>query len=1775
MGLFDTVIQKAKTTAVNLGISAVKKTAEIAPKVEDTLQKTKKVAGALFNGFADAGQIIVNTGKGLSGGLPTNVPEVDYTTPKPSIKLPAQTETQKAFDTGKKIGVQQLISSAAGVASYVTKKTGMNLALSNAFTDISNKSEEKIKKLLNAGVTIQDERSWFEQAKDPKTGKNFLARELTSIAVSSAPSVLAGGVGAAAGLSNIAIRGIMFSTTAIAEGGAAYVKAKAAGADDNTAEKALAITGVINGLLETVPGMELIKKSGIGKRLSAEIAQESALQLIERLGKSSLDQALIEIPTEMLQEVVSNVATTLYDKNQDLFEGVAESGALAALFGGSSGAFATLGNIASTKGIQPGLSIVSVGGKSFKEQEKAGKVFNGVDGKPRFEVSDADAKFEIPDFIRNHTDINKIKDWKVGDVLKHEVLFNEYPWIENINLQNIEIDKTVKNPMGVFEVVKGKPTISVVARTEQEAKSTLLHEITHAIQKVEGLAMGGNPESILSSGLITDAEYKREWLKEAERLKKQGKLSDFEIIWKAQANTSLNLYKRIAGEVEARAVQRRMNFTQEDIDQIPFAKSFDIPVKKQIVSQVEPTKGFKNTIYHGSDSGELKIDNNGNINLSKFEEGTARFGKNIAINADDFTIETVNSLDELFDIVADKERKQKFINKGVDILTAGDFQIAINPKEFSKKTGIPLREKSIREKTIDEVEKENVENDLIEEAKKYTSFDEFVEAQFNKKPEYGMSHRAGDVIFAGDDINEFGYYPRSKFMEIWQKAQGGRSLSMTKLPPSLRADLEFRREQKRQDILQESEERELKIISARERDFSFPDVEQEIGYQNFKRSAKRRSWLLDSATDSERIKSKLPDVDIDSLFFEGAKDISNDDLLEMFKKRIRYEKLNSEVAKQKTPSEITAEKKKFVSKLVKKESVVEPPQKELIISQTEKQLLKARIKSESRGSKWGFKAGFSEARARTIEIINTKQAGISRIKKALEEYIILSLEQKDRGKFITSLRTVTTQKAAARAFARIDLFASKQQVTQAISRLKNTVEKLSESKSISVDYRNKIKAVVEEYELSGHSEQTLQSLQGLQDFVDKKKAGGMDVELPQRLVNKLKILSRIQKDQITLSQVQALEVEIELLARLGATKLKAKENVYAAEKQKRKDELLKTITPINLIEKGAEDILDPNRGWVERFIKVRNYLKTTNAALKPIDGFAEATGMTPMKSALDLSFGDYLSFNDKSLQEWYKLTKKFNEKNFRRVGLIALSKQEGGVERLANSGVTQEQIDSVELTEEELAAYNFVREKFDSLYPDVKKYSFDIYNEDVGKIDNYVSFMSDFEQMSDLELYQRFGQRAEEAVNLRTKTVEQGFRKSRAGMSDIKLELNIDKIFRRHMDDVAYLLTMGKDIKMYSEIVNTPEMREKLGDIGTLGWSQWLDLMARKGGVDSSKRVAALDFIRRNIGAGVLSFRLSTVLVQLSSFADTIGTIGAEYSTRGAYSISTSKEWRAFIMDNFPEVAKAVGDDVAFREFGDGYLEKATRLGLTPMRIVDGYMRSVAAAGAYQMYAEEYGIEIDLEKPNEMLVQLATKSMRNAQGSSFRKDTPLALSTGWGLTENLALNKTLLTFQSFALNRWDNMRRQIWTKGFKEGNYKKGATSVFWFLVFGSALEEGLRFAGRNIMHLLTDDDDEEEDFIKNSFFNIIQGVPIMGSIASALMYSSNPVPVLNIIDDIFSGIKTTLTAKSASTKQRGALQVFGAVGSLAGVPGSSQFAQILRDMLKQKTKKKKGGVRF
>lgn len=917
------------------------------------------------------------------------------------------------------------------------------------------------------------------------------------------------------------------------------------------------------------------------------------------------------------------------------------------------------------------------------------------------------------------------------------------------------------------------------------------------------------------------------------------------------------------------------------------------------------------------------------------------------------------------------------------------------------------------------------------------------------------------------------------------------------------------------------------------------------------------------------------------------------------------------------------------------------------VETTAEKLLKDKLKMQEQGAAIGFREGWKRAREKTISDFTGKKLLAKEAKQSVVDYLRTSLPPKARGIFINSVKSITTTEQAAKTFARIDSFAEKLHLKDSISAIKNSFKEYADSPSIAVDYRNKIKSIVSEYEFTGHSKKTIDKLKKTQKYFETKNLGvylyslnpsGEDVTIPQKLLSKLSILVRTPKENLTIELVEKLQTEIDNLAELGKMKWQTRQELYNYEKARRKEKVLASVrairsTRIRSVFTGKKPSLVDE--VVEKLSQIRDYGRKTRLGVRSIDGFAEITGMTELKNRHDINFNNDLVWNDDRFKIADEIIKKYGLKewNFDRIGNYAIAKNEGGMQRLIENTIPYDRVDifknadgkfeifkrgtrqyfsvngseindkffskqqakdkfetlwmdnqkklieNLKLSAGEKELADFILKEFKDNFPVVEKIARERFNVEVLQIENYVSFHKDSEAFDDLHIWDSFGSRADEAIeNLRTKKVEKGFIEERKPMSKIPLETDIMKIFTRHFEKVSWLVNMGEDIQMDFEIVNSPEVREELGEIGSLGWLEWLDLMARRGGTEGASRLRAIDIMRKNLSVAVLPFRLSSALVQVSSFADSCATIGVEWASKGAANISFSPEWRSFIMDNFPEIRKAIGDDLAFREFGDTFFQRMASKGLKPLTILDGVMRASSASGAYEKLAKQKGIKVDFENPDKDLVIEAQKLMRNSQGSSFFKDQPLAITTGFGTLNNRSLNKTVLQFQSFMLFRAENIARQFWREGVMKGKYGHAAMSLFWFLVVGGAIEEMARRTAKKAIGFLIGDkekDDEEKSYRNTLVLNAIQNIPFVGQIASAVVYGSTPVPILNAVQNVFEGLASLGFGKKPETKIKGAMRAATGLGSmLLPLPGITQAEQIGRKLFDAEPKKNYSGTR-
>ena len=249
------------------------------------------------------------------------------------------------------------------------------------------------------------------------------------------------------------------------------------------------------------------------------------------------------------------------------------------------------------------------------EMEKAGAkpediwattgTFRGPEGKLRQEISDKASA--ITDDVFKGIRANQGFKGSASQALTHPKLYEAYP-----NVAKIESGLFASaTPEGSYHV----PTDTILAGGPSTGaqRSTMLHELQHAVQQREGFARGGNINEfaagpmfdktardltadlsqIVTGGVSAKPLEVLQGLKYTDPkdiepiIKKYGfknidEVKSF-IYDENERRTPLGQYQRLAGEAEARAVQARRQMSPEELRATFPYESYDVPLNQLII----------------------------------------------------------------------------------------------------------------------------------------------------------------------------------------------------------------------------------------------------------------------------------------------------------------------------------------------------------------------------------------------------------------------------------------------------------------------------------------------------------------------------------------------------------------------------------------------------------------------------------------------------------------------------------------------------------------------------------------------------------------------------------------------------------------------------------------------------------------------------------------------------------------------------------------------------------------------------------------------------------------------------------------------------------------------------------------------------------------------------------------------------------------------------------------------------------------------------------------
>jgi hypothetical protein len=262
------------------------------------------------------------------------------------------------------------------------------------------------------------------------------------------------------------------------------------------------------------------------------------------------------------------------------------------MFGGKNAATADLGALAKAEEMHAG------GAERGTIWDQTGW-FKGPDDKWRFEIPDNASKLGTAAEDR-FLDERPLQG-KVAGNFWHKDLYDAYPDLRRLDV-NVERAGDYTMP---FSGAYNGSEIYGQASSIGDARQLMLHELQHAVQDAEGFAKGGDPArladqmpdpaamndaAVMGSLIRRGADPDLVPLKFMEMLGRDPHPVARTLIREhtpdeiaAMPATPLDAYRRLVGEVEARNVQKRRDFTPEQRRATPPWETQDVPAAQQIV----------------------------------------------------------------------------------------------------------------------------------------------------------------------------------------------------------------------------------------------------------------------------------------------------------------------------------------------------------------------------------------------------------------------------------------------------------------------------------------------------------------------------------------------------------------------------------------------------------------------------------------------------------------------------------------------------------------------------------------------------------------------------------------------------------------------------------------------------------------------------------------------------------------------------------------------------------------------------------------------------------------------------------------------------------------------------------------------------------------------------------------------------------------------------------------------------------------------------------------
>ena len=218
--------------------------------------------------------------------------------------------------------------------------------------------------------------------------------------------------------------------------------------------------------------------------------------------------------------------------------------------------------------------------------------WKGPDGKWRQEISDQSAKLTLGRIKPDEYGAIEAKTFE--GAIKHQQLKRAYPELNEVTFLHYPDEKYLGANFDPAENV-----VTMGQKAMEPSRGVALHELQHIIQREEGFAKGGSPSSVLddyyqqidnklkflSRQMDALPEYERKFDPFIKSTYDELKSNYDQLLNQKLSADPMEVYKRLAGEAEARAVQQRMSMNPQQRREVFPEESYDVPVNELVVKQ--------------------------------------------------------------------------------------------------------------------------------------------------------------------------------------------------------------------------------------------------------------------------------------------------------------------------------------------------------------------------------------------------------------------------------------------------------------------------------------------------------------------------------------------------------------------------------------------------------------------------------------------------------------------------------------------------------------------------------------------------------------------------------------------------------------------------------------------------------------------------------------------------------------------------------------------------------------------------------------------------------------------------------------------------------------------------------------------------------------------------------------------------------------------------------------------------------------------------------------